>query len=525
MLTLVAVVLVLAGSVVSSTRAADNTALAERLASGVLRWGGDAEGGAPFQLRDPLDPRRVIGFEVEIADGLANALGKQLGKPIRAEFMQYEWGSLVPGLDKRDFDMILAGLEITPERRAQLRFSRPYYIYRQQLAVRRDEQRITSLEDCLNMTVGTLSGSAADRLLKSRGIRQIVGFDGQIEPFLDLEIGRLDAVLLDNTITTFFAEPNPKLKLTGPTLGRGEYGIGMRQEDAVLAEAIDAGLHELMVSGQLRDIYRRWHLWNADQSGLANGADRNAELAGLGFTAERKPLPESQFPTVKQVDRNLLAASADDWTFDKYAPLLGAGAVMTIFLTFTSMALAMTIGLVLTLARLYGPAPLRYLALGYVEFFRGVPLLLVLFFMYFGLTHYGLQLPAVATAILAFGMNYAAYESEIYRSAIQSVSPGQWEAGRALGMDDTSVFRRIIFPQAIRTALGPMTNDMVALFKDTSLVSAIAVHELTEEYRVLSRSSLKFVELGLLTAALYLAMSLPLGYLSRALERRWGQGH
>jgi polar amino acid transport system substrate-binding protein len=88
-------------------------------------------------------------------------------------------------------------------------------------------------------------------------------------------------------------------------------------------------------------------------------------------------------------------------------------------------------------------------------------------------------------------------------------------------MPDDLAFRRIIFPQALRTALGPMTNDFVALFKDTSLVSVIAVQELTKEYLILSRSSLKFVELGLITAGLYLAMSVPLGYLSRWLERRW----
>jgi polar amino acid transport system substrate-binding protein len=159
-----------------------------------------------------------------------------------------------------------------------------------------------------------------------------------------------------------------------------------------------------------------------------------------------------------------------------------------------------------------------------VEFFRGIPLLLLLFVLYFGLASFGVQLSAIYTAIIGFGLNYAAYEAEIYRSAIQSVPIGQWEAGRALGMSESLTFRRVIFPQSIRIALGPMTNDMVALFKDTSLVSVIAVRELTKEYLILSRSSQKFVELGLLTAALYLLMSVPLGYLSRYLERRWGGG-
>jgi polar amino acid transport system substrate-binding protein len=227
---------------------------------------------------------------------------------------------------------------------------------------------------------------------------------------------------------------------------------------------------------------------------------------------------------VDEVDLNIIGASAEQWTFRQYTPLLLNAAWMTVKLTFTSMAVAMSIGLVVCLCRLYGPPPLRWLALVYVEFFRGIPLLLLLFFLYFGLANFGVDLPAVNTAILAFGLNYAAYEAEIYRSSIGTVPVGQWEAGRALGMSEALTFRRVIFPQAFRTALGPMTNDMVALFKDTSLVSVIAVRELTKEYLILSRSSLKFVELGLLTAALYLLMSVPLGYLSRYLERRWGAG-
>ena len=235
-------------------------------------------------------------------------------------------------------------------------------------------------------------------------------------------------------------------------------------------------------------------------------------------------MPGADAAVTDAVDRNIIAASAQLWTFDQYAPLLLSAAGMTVMLTVASMALAVVLGMIVSLARLYGPAPVRSLALAYVEFFRGIPLLLVLFFLYFGLAHYGIKLDAIATAILGFGMTYGAYEAEVYRSAILSVPTGQWEAARALGMPEPLAFRRIIFPQALRTALGPMTNDVVALFKDTSLVSVIAVRELTKEYLVLSRSSLKFVELGLLTAALYLAMSVPLGYLSRYLDRRWGSG-
>jgi polar amino acid transport system substrate-binding protein len=135
-----------------------------------------------------------------------------------------------------------------------------------------------------------------------------------------------------------------------------------------------------------------------------------------------------------------------------------------------------------------------------------------------------LRLQPLQAAILGLGLNYAAYETEIYRAGIASVPYGQWEAAASLGMTGWLAFRRIILPQAIRTILPPMTSDFVALFKDTSIVSTIAVVELSKQYQILSKSSMKYLEIGLLTAALYLVMSVPLGFLSRRLERLWGRG-
>jgi polar amino acid transport system substrate-binding protein len=511
-----------AGVVCQSTCGDEVESLRSRLAGGLLRWGGDAEGGAPYQLRDPKDPQRVIGFEVDLAGALAARLGDRLHKKITAQFVQYEWVSLPLGLERGDFDLILSGFEDSPQRAKAFLLSRPYYICHQELAVRKDDQRIGSLKDCRGRQVGTLSGSAAERTLVQLGIGPIVGFDGQVEPYLDLELGRLDAVLLDGPISTYYARPNPRLKTLAADAPEVRYVMAFRPGDTVLATAVDAALSELMISGQLAATYRRWHLWNADQAQLAAGPRRLAELQGLGFDATGQPRPNAHLVPANAVDVNLLVAASGQWRFSEYAPLLLHAALITVELSIASMALAVVLGLFICILRLYGPWPAQWAALMYVEFFRGIPLLLLLFFLYFGLANYGVDMPAMQTAILGFGLNFAAYEAEIYRSAIQSVPRGQWEAALALGMSPALAFRRIIFPQALRTALAPMTNDFIALFKDTSLVSVIAVHELTKEYLILSRSSLKFVELGLLTAALYLAMSVPLGHLSRWLEARWG---
>jgi polar amino acid transport system substrate-binding protein len=493
-----------------------------RLADGVIRWGGDDEGGAPYQFRDPNAPDKIIGFEVDVLDAVSRKLTERLATPIRQEFVKYEWASLPQGLAKKDFDLIASGMEITAENREKMRFSRPYYIYSQQLTVRADETRINSLADCRPLAVGTLAGSAAERLLQEYGVAKIQSFEGQTEPYRDLELGRLDAVLLDRPIAVYYAGSNPKLKFVGERIGLGEYGLGMRHEDRDLAAALDAALGDVMASGELQAIFRKWKLWNAEQAALASRPNP-AELAGLGFNAEGQAI-DSQAGGDDREASDIAGESAKAWTFDRYAPLLLRAAGMTVYLSTASMAVAMSMGLVVCVMRLYGFAPMRYLALGYVEFFRGIPLLLLLTFLYFGLPELGVDIGAIAAAILGFGLNYAAYEAEIYRSAIQSVPRGQWEAGRALGMSEPLTFRRVIFPQAFRTALGPMTNDFVAMFKDTSLVSVIAVRELTKEYQILARSSFKYVELGLLTAVLYLAMSIPLSYLSRYLEKRWGAG-
>jgi polar amino acid transport system substrate-binding protein len=230
----------------------------------------------------------------------------------------------------------------------------------------------------------------------------------------------------------------------------------------------------------------------------------------------------------------LLAADSTGLAgFYPYFVLLLSGAYYTVVISVLGMGLAILIGLPLALARLYGPAPLRWLALVYVEFFRGIPVLLVLVTIYYMLPMASMgstwfwfpRLGPVEAAILSFGLNYAAYEAEIYRAGISAIAPGQWEAAASLGMSPRLTFRRIILPQALRVILPPMTNDFVALFKDTSVASIIAVYELNKQYQMLvndARNSPYFLQIAVTTAALYLVMSLPLGYLSRYLEGRWG---
>jgi polar amino acid transport system substrate-binding protein len=471
--------------------------LAQPAAPRPLIWAADFDGGIPYVFRDR--DGKLAGFEVDLRDALA----RELGRPI--EFKQYAFDSLFAGVERGDFDFAMNGLEITAERQQLVRFTRPYYIYQLQLVARQRDDRIRSLEDCKDkgLTVATLAGSAAERLLDDRGIAKRI-YDDQDGPYKDLQLGRgVDAGLLDLPVALYYAVRSdlpasrahqfPGLRLVGAPFAEGYYAIAVRNDNAALAAALDTAIDRILRSGELKRILARWELWNPDQYRLYDLAAIEAgtpHVIGIGV----------------------------------YLPLLLEGAGMTVLLTLAGMALAVLLGLPIAALRLYGPAPLRWLAVLYVEFFRGIPVLLLLYFLYFGLPALvpGLELNAVTAAILAFGLNYAAYEAEVYRAGIGAIPAGQWEAAASLAMPPLRTFRRIIVPQALRVIIPPMTNDLIALFKDTSVVSIIAVVELSKQYQILTKSGAGYLQVGLTTALLYLVMSVPLGHLSRYLERRWG---
>jgi polar amino acid transport system substrate-binding protein len=455
---------------------------------GYLLWGADAEGGAPYIFPDPKDPSKLIGFEVDLADEIAKGLG------VRAKQAQNAWDSLIPALMRGDSDIAMNGIEITPQREKEVFFSQPYYIYTEQLVVRKDDDAIKGVEDLKGKKAGTLSGTVAQDILMKLGGVDVKIYSGQVEPYEDLAIGRLDAVLLDLPIAAYYAKPNPKLKYAGQPVGEGFYGIAIRKGDEDLQKKIDEILRKLMSTGRLKEIYVKWDLWNDKQEKLFRSTG-----GSNGFVS----LEESK--------------KAPVYTF---FPTLLKGAGITIFISVISMALAVTLGLVLTICRLYSRRPLSGLATGYIELYRGTPLLIQLYILYYGLPNIGISLNPLTAAFIGLGMNYAAYEAELYRAGISAVPKGQMEAALSLGMTQGTALRRIILPQAFRIALPGVTNDFIALFKDSSLVSVIAMVELTKTYSILAASTLRFFELGLIVALLYFAMSYPLSVLARRLEDR-----
>jgi polar amino acid transport system substrate-binding protein len=389
---------------------------------------------------------------------------------------------------------VINGIEITPERSAKVLFSRPYYVYTEQLVVRRDEDGIRGLSDLAGRRVGTLMGAVSQTMLQQTGGVDIRIYSGVVEPYEDLALGRLDAVFLDLPIAAYYARPNPLLKYAGPPVGEGYYGIAIRREDTSLKEAVDGAIDRLLRSGELKRICEKWGLWNEAQEKL--------------FLSDRSPAAGAS------------AGDARDAPLVTFFPALLKGAGITVLVSVVSMALAVALGLLLCLLRYYAGGPLRAAASAYIEFFRGTPLLIQLYLLYYGLPNVGITLSPLLAAFLGLGMNYAAYEAELYRAGIEAIPKGQMEAALSLGMSRRLALRRIVLPQALRVAVPGVTNDFISLFKDSSLVSVIAMVELTKTYNILAATTLRFLELGLVAAFLYFAMSYPLSLMARGLEAR-----
>jgi polar amino acid transport system substrate-binding protein len=501
------VALVMIAAPVAAGAEADGDALARIRAAGELRWGADAQGGAPYVFQDPMDPNHLIGFEVDLAAALAGELG------VRARPVQGQWDLLLDLLGRGDFDVALNGIEVAAEKQRVAALTRPYYVAPERLTVRRaDAAAPRTLADLRGRRVGTLPGSLAERILQRAGAEVRTYDGGQNEIYADLLLGRTDAVLLDAPISLYYGEIEPALEAVAGDFGEVRYAIAVPLGDEPLRAALDAALARLAADGRLRAIYERWGLWNAGTAALlgdTRGAGTGvAEALEAWRTAVGRPLPLVE----RLRDR-----------YPRTLALFARGALLTLALSFVAMALAVPLGVGLALARKYGAAPFRWAATGYVEFVRGTPLLVQLIMLYFGLPEIGITLDPFVAGALALGLNYAAAEAENYRAGLESVPVGQLEASWSLGLTTAQALRHVIGPQAVRIAIPPTTNDFIALLKDSSLVSLVTLTELTKTYLNLANAMRDHLGLGLVVALWYLLIGLPFSWLARRTEARLGR--
>ncbi|MSP54514.1 MAG: transporter substrate-binding domain-containing protein [Myxococcales bacterium] len=525
--------LLLVASLLGVTTAYAGDTLEAARARGSILWGADQDGGAPYIFPSEVDQQTLIGFEVELAE----AMSKELA--LKVAFQQSQWDALPSMLQARKVDIVMNGYEFMKDRAEAMDMTIPYYVYALQLEVRKDgpiqswEQLKSPKPDGEKWRFGVLGGSAAEEYLAEfGGAIEVASYDGVTDAMREVETQKLDATLQDTPIASFYAKDFPNLRFVGDPVAPGYYVVYVRKGDRALVDALNNAFISLYRKGELERIYSGYGMWNTDQAELGAIID-SGKFYGVAAALADAPVAASATDgasaAVLAPDAAGASAAAAPVAVEKsrlanvadYARLLGYASGLTVLLSAISFPIAVALGLSVAIGRLYGPTWLKLPLTGYVEFLRGTPLMLQLYFIFYFLPEIGITISALPTAIIGLAVNYSAYESEIYRAGLQAIPGGQMEAALSLGMSRGQALQRIIVPQAFRIVIPPVVNDFIAMFKDTSVCSVVTIVELTKQFSVLSRNNVSdLVVLMGFTGLFYLLMSYPMSLIARMVEAR-----
>lgn len=444
--------------------------------------------GVPFTFLEPAT-NAPQGVMVDVARAVAADLG------IAVEVQVLPFGSLIPSLTSNRIDLIAAAMVMTPARRQVVAFSDPVYTYGEGLVVlAADTHPYASLEDLRGMTVGAQTGTIYIEPLRAAGLfRDVRAYDSLADIIRDVELGRIEAGFGDAPVLAYHLnrDRSTTVRLVTsyrPTL-TGDIGIAVRAGDAALLADVNHSLGRLRAAGTIDRILATWNV------------DQRQTVAAP---------PPSGGPRLLS---NVTA----------FAPVLLQGAVITVWVTLGSLALSTILGLTWGLMRI-SPVPLLARAgTLVVNVIRGIPIIVQLFYIYFVLPGFGIQLSAFQASIVGLGLAYSAYQAENFRAGIEAVDPGQVEAAQSLGMSRRLIMRRVILPQAVRVMLPPYGNTMIMMLKDSSQASTITVAELALQGKLLAASTFMNGTVFTLVAVMYLCLSVPLIVLTSWLERRFGR--
>ncbi|GAB4457163.1 MAG: ABC transporter permease subunit [Armatimonadaceae bacterium] len=510
----------------SALPALADSALARVRERGVLRIATDAT-YPPFEF---MEGNEIVGFDNDIAA----EIGKELG--VRVELISMEWSGVFASLETGKCDLIMAGVTITEERKKGNAFSRPYFLSGQVLARRKGNTAVQTPANLIagNRTVAVQLETTGQFAMEKRGMPsdRIHKFDTLPDALLDARNGKSDAAVGDlPALAEIIRKGYPEMEVVpGDPFVEENLGIVGRLDSRDLIAAVNLALERMMADGRYARIYEEWTKEPASLAMLAKlyaVRDVGTPIPPEIEASVRQTLsPDSadspavgSAPTDTATEGNAFTIRPDVLKFA--LPLLLAGAGMTLILTACTLLIGIPAGLCIALLRLSGLVPLRALATVYVELIRGTPLLMQIYVIYFVLPALGISLSPFVAGLAALSFNAAAYISEIFRAGIESIESGQREAARALGMTGAQTMQHIILPQTVRRVLPPLTNEAVALLKDSSLVSVVALSELMRVGKEIATTAGAPTTIYLAVALLYLAMTLPLTSLVRYLETRW----
>lgn len=431
---------------------------------------------APFEFQDGTG--EYVGIDMDLIREIAKDQG------FNVDIKPLGFDAALQAVQADQADGVIAGMSITDERKKVFDFSEPYFESGVQMAVLDTNNDIKSYEDLKDKRVavknGTEGAEFAESIKDKYGFTTVYFADSS-SMYDEVRTGNSQAIFDDYPVLQYgIAQGNGFKTVTEKEKG-SSYGFAVNKgKNAELLQKFNAGLDNLRKSGRYQEIIDGY---------LGKGAaDSDNSLIGL---------LKSTFPLLMQ------------------------GLKMTIILTIVSIAIALVLGVVFGLMRVSRAIWLRAIGTTYVDIFRGTPLLVQAFFIYFGIpAALGFQMSAMTAGIITLSLNAGAYMTEIVRGGIQSVDKGQMEASRSLGIGYLPTMRRVILPQAIRTMIPSYINQFVITLKDTSILSVIGIAELTQTGRIIIARNFQSFNMWLIIGVIYFIVIMALTKLSDRLEKR-----
>lgn len=434
-------------------------------------------------------------FEFQAANGELQGfdidLIREVGKAadFEVQFQSLPFDGIIPAIQAGTVDTAVSAMTITPARSQVVSFSRPYFKAGLAIAVRTGTTGINSLDDLKGKRIAVQIGTTGAQTAKKIPDATIRTFDAAVLALQELSNGNVDAVINDAPVTLYAINTGnlKRVQVVGQLVTEEFYGIPTALNSPNL-KLINQGLTTTLENGTYEQIYRKW------------------------FNADPPQLPDTAFDPTGE-NASTTAASPLKVILDALPSLL-AGAVITLQLAAISTLFGLIAGSLIGIARLSKVLPVRWAARAYIDFFRGTPLLVQIFMIYFGIPavlkelQIDFSFDRFLAAVVALSLNSAAYIGEIVRAGIQSIDYGQSEAAQSLGLDSVQTMRYIIFPQAFRRMLPPLGNEFITLLKDTSLVAVIGFEELFRRGQLIVAENYRPFELYTAVALVYLVLTL-----------------
>ncbi|MFL8888761.1 ABC transporter substrate-binding protein/permease [Helcococcus kunzii] len=407
-----------------------------------------------------------VGIDMEMARYIAEKWGVEL------EVQDVKFESLLVGLETGTFDMVIAAMSPSPERKAS--FSDVYYNSTHGFIIRKgDEGKYKTLKDFEGKTIGVQLGSVQEELAK--GIKDIKtkGLPVVTTLLLELKSGKIDAILMEKPVADSYVLSNSDLTVVKDVEVKDDSqgsAVAMREDAKELTQEVNKVIKEIKEKNLVDE-------WVIDSNKLMNDAEQ----------------PNHYGLFVKGIETTLL-------------------------LSLVSLLIGFVLGMVFILIRMKHIPVISFIIGAFVEIVRGTPMMLQILIVYFGLDVLGAKTSAFTSSIIAVSINSAAYVSEIIRSGIESISKGQMEAGRSLGLSENQTMKKIILPQAFKNILPALGNEFVTLIKETSIASTIGVGELMFQTTKIQSLTFEAMKPLMIVSIIYFVLTFTLTRLMKLME-------